>query len=381
MAYLTNSEVRSLLKFLQELLKPCTLEDLPDRVLSQLPQVVSSELTVWTSARFQHHKIVNVETSGGADISKYFQVANQHFDEHPFVHYYFRTGNGKAHSISDFISEGQLHRLEGLYQNFLHPIGMEDQMVVVLPKLLGSNKGCKVFYEQEEDIVISLHRSQRGFSQRDRLLLNLLRPHLAQAFQTAKAYTQLQQSLAQFNQSLEQLGIIIITTDGKILLMTERARRLLTRYFRPTLRCNHCLPETLQRWLTHQIQLLSQEEDCLLPCQPLRIDQEKQRLMIRLIPDPTQGQYLLFLEEEKCRSLSATELELVGLTKREAEVLFWVTQDKSDMEIATVLGTTRGTVKKHLEHIYQKFNVHTRTAAVMHALKDLGFFGGLLLLL
>lgn len=373
MDYLTNSEVRSLLKFLQELLKPCTLETLPDRVLSQLPQVVSSELTVWTSARFQHHKILNVKTSGGADISKYFQVANQHFDEHPFVHYYFQTRNGKAHSISDFISEEQLHRLEGLYQNFLHPIRMEDQMVMVLPKSSVSNKDCKIFYEQEEEVVISLHRSQRGFSKRDRLLLNLLRPHLAQAFQAAKAYTQLQQSLAQFNQTLEQLGMITITTDGKILLMTERAWKLLTQYFRPAPQCNRCLPETLQRWLTHQIHLLSQEEDRLIPCQPLRIEQEQQRLIVRLVPDPMNEQYLLLLEEEKIHPLSAAELELVGLTKREAEVLFWVTQDKSDMEVATVLGLATGTVKKHLEHIYQKFNVHTRTAAVMRALKGLGF--------
>jgi DNA-binding CsgD family transcriptional regulator len=374
MAYLTNSEVRSLLKFLQKLLTPCTLETLPDLILSQLPQVVQSELTVWTLVSFQHHKILNLVTSGSADAFEYFQVANQHFDEHPFVLYYLQTGNGEAHSISDFISEEQLHRLEGLYQQFLQPIGMEDQMVMVLPRTSCSKNDRIVSCQQKEDVVISLYRSQRGFSERERVLLNLLRPHLSQAFETAKVFTQLQQSLAQLNHTVEQLGVVTITSHGKVLLMTERAWKLLKKYFQFTFQRSCCLPEHLQHWLKHQITLLSQENSLLMFCKPLSIEQQEQRLIVRLIPDRIKGRYLLLLEEKKMPSLSAVELELMELTKREAEVLFWATQDKSDKEIASVLGLTIGTVKKHLEHIYQKFSVHTRTAAVIHALKGLGIF-------
>ena len=51
---------------------------------------------------------------------------------------------------------------------------------------------------------------------------------------------------------------------------------------------------------------------------------------------------------------SAKPLESLGLTPRESEVLLWLAQGKSNPEIAVILGTAEGTVKKHLEHIFQK---------------------------
>jgi DNA-binding CsgD family transcriptional regulator len=62
----------------------------------------------------------------------------------------------------------------------------------------------------------------------------------------------------------------------------------------------------------------------------------------------------------------------LGLTKREAEVLFWVAKDQSTQAIAKQLGISDLTVKKHLENIYKKFGVQTRTGAVMYALEKIG---------
>src|SRR5262249_46357318 len=49
---------------------------------------------------------------------------------------------------------------------------------------------------------------------------------------------------------------------------------------------------------------------------------------------------------------SATPLESLGLTPREAEVLLWVAQGKSNSDVATILGMSDKTVKIHLGHIY-----------------------------
>jgi DNA-binding CsgD family transcriptional regulator len=65
-------------------------------------------------------------------------------------------------------------------------------------------------------------------------------------------------------------------------------------------------------------------------------------------------------------------LEWLGLTKREAEVLFWVAKDKSNKEIAVILNCSDRTVKKHLEHIYEKLGVQTRAGAIVQALSRLG---------
>lgn len=64
-------------------------------------------------------------------------------------------------------------------------------------------------------------------------------------------------------------------------------------------------------------------------------------------------------------------LEILGLTPREAEVLFWVARGKTNDEIAIVLGVGRTTVKKHLESTFVKLGVENRTAAAAMALERL----------
>jgi len=51
------------------------------------------------------------------------------------------------------------------------------------------------------------------------------------------------------------------------------------------------------------------------------------------------------------------------LTLREAEVLYWVVKGKTNRDIGDILGSSPATVKKHLEHVYEKLGVETRTAA------------------
>jgi DNA-binding CsgD family transcriptional regulator len=50
-------------------------------------------------------------------------------------------------------------------------------------------------------------------------------------------------------------------------------------------------------------------------------------------------------------------------------VLSWVIRGKTNPEIGTILGTSSRTVSKHLERIYEKLDVPTRTAAVTKALR------------
>jgi DNA-binding NarL/FixJ family response regulator len=66
------------------------------------------------------------------------------------------------------------------------------------------------------------------------------------------------------------------------------------------------------------------------------------------------------------------QLEPLGLTPREAEVLFWVARGKTNDEIATVLGIGLTTVKKHLESTFAKLSVENRTAAAAMALERMG---------
>ncbi len=57
------------------------------------------------------------------------------------------------------------------------------------------------------------------------------------------------------------------------------------------------------------------------------------------------------------------DLVALGLTPREAEVLFWVTQGKTNEDVMVILGSSVSAVKKHLGRIYEKLGVENRTAA------------------
>ncbi len=58
-----------------------------------------------------------------------------------------------------------------------------------------------------------------------------------------------------------------------------------------------------------------------------------------------------------------TQARTQTLTAREAEVLLWVSRGKTNRDIAEILMMSPRTVNKHLEHIFEKLGVETRTAA------------------
>lgn len=68
---------------------------------------------------------------------------------------------------------------------------------------------------------------------------------------------------------------------------------------------------------------------------------------------------------------SALPLERLGLTPREAEVLQWVAQGKTNAVVGTILGMSEKTVKIHLGHVFSKLGVETRTAASLVAIEAL----------
>jgi|APCry1669193181_1035450.scaffolds.fasta_scaffold00443_13 DNA-binding NarL/FixJ family response regulator len=68
---------------------------------------------------------------------------------------------------------------------------------------------------------------------------------------------------------------------------------------------------------------------------------------------------------------SAVPLEKLGLSAREAEILLWVAQGKTNYEASVILGISAATVKKHLEHIYAKLGVEGRNPAALLALETL----------
>ena len=68
---------------------------------------------------------------------------------------------------------------------------------------------------------------------------------------------------------------------------------------------------------------------------------------------------------------SSQPLLTLGLTPRAAEALLWLAQGKTNSDIASILGVTESTVKKHVQEIFEKLGVETRGAATVRALEVL----------
>jgi len=64
-------------------------------------------------------------------------------------------------------------------------------------------------------------------------------------------------------------------------------------------------------------------------------------------------------------------LQKLGITPREAEVLLWIAQGKSNGEIGAIIQATENTVKKHVQHLFEKLGVESRNAASLIALEKL----------
>ena len=93
-----------------------------------------------------------------------------------------------------------------------------------------------------------------------------------------------------------------------------------------------------------------------------------QRLHCSLHPASAEDEWLVVLtESSNGAAIEALSLQF-RLTAREAEVLYWVAQGKTNRDIGDILGAAPRTVTKHMEHILEKLGVETRTAAAAVAL-------------
>jgi len=102
---------------------------------------------------------------------------------------------------------------------------------------------------------------------------------------------------------------------------------------------------------------------------PLTLDWHNTRLALSKLGGTQDGTQLILLKQlesthQALESRLAHLMQRCGLTQREAEVMHWVTLGKTNRDIGEILELSPRTVNKHLEHIFSKLGVETRTAAV-----------------
>ncbi|MDD2918007.1 response regulator [Rhodoferax sp.] len=173
----------------------------------------------------------------------------------------------------------------------------------------------------------------------------------------------------QTRNALDAFGYASITvrvSDGRLMWQTSLARELLMRYYgtdAPT------TPIPVLTWLRrHVAKGLSGVEP-----PRLSIEAGPKRLGFRLhqqIGDSEGGgDWLIIMQEVSDESVIEAMGLCFKLTPKEAEVLYWVVKGKINRDIGDIVGSSPMTVKKHLEHVFAKLGVETRTAAAAMAMR------------
>ncbi len=206
-------------------------------------------------------------------------------------------------------------------------------------------------------------------TERDRLMLTMIRPHLSLAYENIQCYKKMKQELGSLQRFASYLGLMIVDPKGCVKQATAQTIAWLETYF-PTLTNPDRLPDRLWAWVSCQVESSSRTADIAPAYSPLYIEQNTSRLVIRLVIEADRNQYLLFLEEQTKSGLKS--LELLGLSHRETEVLELILKGKDNKAIATELRVGTSTIRKHLENLYRKLRVQSRTEAIAFVLQQLG---------
>jgi DNA-binding CsgD family transcriptional regulator len=95
---------------------------------------------------------------------------------------------------------------------------------------------------------------------------------------------------------------------------------------------------------------------------PLVISRGDRRRRVRWVAESAEDSRLVLSEGDESRSVA--NLARVGLAEREAPILHWMAEGKSNPEIGIIIGSSPNSVRKHVEHILAKLGVETRAAAM-----------------
>jgi DNA-binding CsgD family transcriptional regulator len=349
---LRQTQVRALLTFLEAGEAVAALADFPRYVVEGLPALVPCDSISYNEVDTDPPRLVSLLEPAELRFEGDAELWARFMHQHPLVASYIETGDGRAIKLSDFLSRREYHKLE-LYSLVYRRLRTEYQMSVGLPA------------PRPLVVGIALNRERRDFSERDRELLDLARPHLARLHRDLQARRNAEGTLTALQRAVEAggQGVVLLEADGRPALVSARAAAWLEAYFGAA---PGRLPRPVAAWLEGWRRSHTAPASPP-PAEPLLAERDGARLVVRFVPAlrPTDRD-LLLLEEQAAVGPAGRGL---GLTPREHEVLEWVARGKRSAEIARLLGVRRSTVEKHLEHIYAKLGVHGRTAAVARALR------------
>jgi DNA-binding NarL/FixJ family response regulator len=340
---LRQADLEGVLDFLREAETITGPSAFPPELLERLRELVPCDLVNFCELDRPHRKLIRDTYSTGEtfedddpedqELQSFWRLRHQH----PICTYQDRTGDFSARKLTDFMSRRDFRRLE-IYSEWFSEGGRHEfELEGGLPAPPWHTK------------VFLFHGDECDFRERDREIVDVLLPHLAQLYEGART-RRLAASLAA---GADAEGEFVVLDDrGAIEFATAGARALLHDY------CDDVrgarLPPAIEEWLSHDRRRLN-GDGIPAPGERLSIDRGELRLVVSR---SSFEEHTLVLSEEPIADAAQR------LSWREWQIVDLVEEGKSNAEIAAALFISPGTVRTHLQNIYSKLGVHSRTAAL-----------------
>jgi DNA-binding CsgD family transcriptional regulator len=317
-----------------------------------VPRLISSEYCSCSEVSLNptcFSKIV-ISSEGHNDVaSKHSQFLNANLHQHPLLPQ-FESACGNVFKTTDFVSINQFKNTD-IYNDYYRIMDVETQV------------GLSFQLAQGVVLVMALNRKNIDFSERDRLVLTQLKPHLTGSLQiiTELGQLKIELDLLQRGEQAQRHGVLRCNANGEVVAISALACEMIARHFAVTVAAGELLPDVLAQW----IRMRNYAVGAIRPLElaPFVIESNNRRLTIKLLSDVDNGGYLL-----TCTEYDSAEhlrrLQKYAMSSREMEVVLWLANGKTNQEIASILNISKRTVDKHMENIFTKLGVETRTAAM-----------------
>lgn len=277
-----------------------------------------------------------------SDFERFNAVLATHWHENPLARHFERTADTRALTWTD-VEVDRTWRDGPLFRGLYEPLGVSEQMVVRLPSPPGTVAG------------LALNRAETPFDRRDRDVLTLMGRHIGALLATVAERAAMRTILAYHGwQSIlvDDGGRTLDGPFGSGPELGEMAASIRT---------------ILRRTAA------ARQSGVLVPSEPHDVEWRGDRVAVVVAPAAVPP-HVVFVRPVATMDPAATDtsaLASLGLTQRERQVAAHLSTGATNRQIADALGISVGTVKKHLQHIFQALDAETRTAAAAIVVRHL----------
>ncbi len=350
MVKLANAEVNKLLTSISILHSDVDQASLPQRTLNSVTNIIANLSTSFDIVSSTGEFIVEENWHEPLELlsQPMLEVFAEYFFEHPIYEVLINRGEGVKRN-TDLMSVNEF-RKTNLFNEFHSKFDTNYQAITLMPIYEGSSMAC------------AISRDNSDFSDSEMEMLTLLTPHLISAIRNSNVVKKLQDGKGRLESLLDgwQKGAIDFDSEERVLQITESCKRMLGIYFPKTKDENCGIPNVLKNWMK-LYEFEPKDEAGFIAPKPFIVERDNSELQVRLIIDARKRRKTLLFEEK--RKLLPNSLLSLGVTKREAEVLFLISKGKTSPEISILLDISIYTVHNHTAKIFEKLGVETRVAA------------------